>query len=441
MPRDIITKVPFKFTFDEYDFNKNIEYIQKYKSTDSKGRYLYWDKFRYRVDEGDDPKIAWWATKLDRKSNAKYIQYTDKDNKPFSFCIPDTLEAKLHKISTLSLQGIVPSNSIKRKYLISSLVMEEAIGSSQLEGASTTRKVAKEMLISQREPKNYDEIMILNNYMLMNEVKRSDTEELTIDMILNFHKIATRGDNNNGNRAGEFRDNNEIVVTDGYETIHQPPCFTKIEERLQKICKFANSEHTGEDDTVFINPIIKATILHFMIGYEHPFSEGNGRTARAIFYWYMHRSGFEYFEYISISKLLKNAPAQYGKSYLYSGIDDNDLTYFVYYQIEIITRAIGELLEYLQNKSQEFEEVLGLLSKSSIGDSLNFIQKDILKEAIKNPGRIFTSKEVMTNYDKTANTARKYLNELVEYKILAIIKNGNTKEYIALANIRDILER
>jgi len=45
------------------------------------------------------------------------------------------------------------------------------------------------------------------------------------------------------------------------------------------------------------------------------------------------------------------------------------------------------------------------------------------------------------SYDKTANTARKYLNELVEYKILAIIKNGNTKGYIAPANIREVLER
>lgn len=441
MAKDIIVKAPFDFYPDTYDLMKNIAYVSKYKECDSKGRYLYWDEFRYRVDSGDDPSIAWWATKFARKLNAKYIDYSDKSGVKFSFCTPDALQSKLHKISKLSAQGIIPHNSIKRNYLISSLLMEEAISSSQLEGASTTRKVAKEMLSSQRKPKDYNERMIVNNYYLMKEVKRLKDEDLSIDLILSFHKIATYDDINNGNIAGEFRDSNDIVISDGLETIYQPPCYKDIEDRLRGICDFANHIHSGEDNSIFIHPIIKAIILHFMIGYEHPFADGNGRTARAIFYWFMLKNGFDYFEYISISKLLKNAPTQYGKSYLYSEIDDNDLTYFIYYQIEIILRAINELLEYLQKKSQEFEEVTELLSTSKVGNSLNFIQKDIVKKAIKNPGRIFTSKEITVDYDKTANTARKYLNELVEYKILAIIKNGNTKGYIAPANIREVLER
>jgi len=178
-----------------------------------------------------------------------------------------------------------------------------------------------------------------------------------------------------------------------------------------------------------------------MIGYEHPFSDGNGRTARSIFYWFMLKNNFDYFEYISISKLLKEAPKQYGMSFLYSEIDDNDLTYFIDYQLDIILRAIDELLKYLEQKSREFEEVNALLESSSIGSSLNFIQKDIVKKAIKNPGRIFTAKEIANDYDKSLNSARKYLNELVEYKILAIIKQGKTKEYIAPSNIRGVLEK
>jgi len=318
--------------------------------------------------------------------------------------------------------------------------MEEAISSSQLEGASTTRRVAKDMLINDRKPKNDDEAMILNNYLLMREIKRLVNEELTIDMILDLHRIATHGNNENGNIAGKFRQSNDIVISDGDDNIlHQPPSYELIEERLAKVCEFANTQHLG-DEEIFIHPVIKAIFLHFMIGYEHPFSDGNGRTARSLFYWYMLKSGFDYFEYISISKLLKEAPKQYGMSFVYSEIDDNDLTYFIDYQLDIILRAIDELLQYLEQKSREFEEVNALLDSSSIGAILNFIQKDIVKKAIKNPGRIFTAKEIASDYDKSLNSARKYLNALVEHKILAIIKQGKTKEYIAPSNIQKILK-
>lgn len=443
MAKETIEKAPFVFDHNLYNFQDNYKYIQKYKAEDHKGRYLYWDQFRWRVAKGDDPLIAWWAAKLARFTQYKSIPYRDKDGKSFVFCTPDTLQAKLHKITQFSAEGLAPVNSIKRNYLISSLIMEEAISSSQLEGASTTRRVAKDMLVSSRRPKTEDERMILNNYLLMRQVKRVKNEELTIDMILDFHRIATQGTTQNAVVPGKLREDNEIVITDGIDgnIVHQPPCYTELEDRLRLVCEFANTDHSGEDGEMFIHPIVKGIILHFMIGYEHPFSDGNGRTARAIFYWFMLKTKYDYFEYISISKLLKEAPVQYGKSYLYTEMDDNDLTYFIYYQVDIIIRAINDLLEYLQEKSREFEEMTTLLQASSIGDKLNFIQKDIIKKAIKNPGRVFTALEVAADYDIAANTARKYLNEMAKSKLLANYKDGRTVAYLAPANLYEILKR
>lgn len=442
MPKESIEKAPFVFELSLFDISKNFDYIQKYKGEDKKGRYLYWDQFRWRVDKGDNPLIAWWATKFARVTDIKNISYVDKYGKNFSFCTPDTLQAKLHRITQFSAEGLAPVNSIKSNYLISSLIMEEAISSSQLEGASTTRRVAKDMLISSRKPKTEDEQMIVNNYLLMREVKRTKNEELTIDMILEFHRIATMGTKQNGVIPGELRKDNEIVITDGLDgnIVHQPPCYTELIDRLHTICDFANTDHSGEDGSIFIHPVVKAIILHFMIGYEHPFPDGNGRTARAIFYWFILKSKYDYFEYISISKLLKEAPVKYGKSFLYTEMDDNDLTYFIYYQIDIILRAINELLEYLQNKSKEFEEMTTLLKKSSIGDKLNFIQKDTIKKAIKSPGRIFTALEIAADYNISANTARKYLNEMAKLKLLVDYKDGRTISYIAPADLYNILK-
>ena len=445
MAKNIIEKPPFIFDENLSISNGLLDwnYIMRYKEVDTKGHYLYWDQLKWRIDENDDAKKAWFATKWARSGKLKAISVFDKEDKPFYFCIPDTLQAKLFKISNMAGQGIIPHDSIKRQYLISSLVMEEAISSSQLEGASTTRKVAKEILVSKRKPKTQDEQMIVNNYLLMKEIQDSKEEELSVDMILNLHKIATNYTHDNDNIAGEFRASDDIVIMDQEENIlHQPPLYGELPQRLRELCHFANEKHTGEDGSIFIHPIVKAIILHFMIGYEHPFSDGNGRTARAIFYWFMLKNGFNYFEYISISKFLKKAPKKYSMSYLYSEIDDNDLTYFIYYQVDIILKAIDDLLSYLEKKSSEYEEFTGIIKDSLVlGIVLNFVQRDILKKAIKHPGRVFTALEIAADYDTAPTTARKYLNKLVKFKMLASYKDGRTKAYIAPANLQELLKR
>ncbi|MCB4773438.1 MAG: Fic family protein [Sulfurovum sp.] len=441
MAKNIIEKVPFEFKLGLYDIFKDayVNYYHKYKEVDNKGKYVYWDKVKYHAKlNKDDPLIAWYSVKLHRVSGKKILALQANQNKFFMYSVHDSLQASLYKISEFSKDGLMPTNSIGNNYLFSSLVIEEAINSSQLEGASTTRRIAKDMIVSKREPKSPDERMIVNNYFLMKEVKKLKRERLTVDIILRFHEIATQGLSENGVIAGQTRTDNEIFIGDiDGNNIYQPPKYEEILDRLEELCNFANENHT---ETNFINPIIKAIILHFMIGYIHPFSDGNGRTARALFYWFMLKNGYDYFEYISISKLLKDAPVKYSKSYLYAEYDDNDLNYFIYYQVEIILRAIDDLRIFLERKIQEFEELTFMLKDSFLAGKLNFIQKDIIKKAIKSPGRIFTANEILVDYDISANTARKYLNELVKYKILVGAKDGRLVTYIAPDNVYDILK-
>ena len=176
---------------------------------------------------------------------------------------------------------------------------------------------------------------------------------------------------------------------------------------------------------------MKAIILHFMIGYEHPFNDGNGRTARCLFYWYMLKSGYWAFEYISISALLKEAPVQYGESYLFTETDDFDLTYFVYYQLKIIERAMTGFLSYIESKRKAFYELMGLLTESGFNKDLNFRQIQLLKKVLRNPGRIFVAKEVKNDFDVSEGTARTDLEKLVKLKLLAKVREGKTWCYVA----------
>jgi Fic family protein len=440
MAKKFIEPLPklHEYSYQEFSAQARIQYGAKYKEVDDKGRYLYWEDFKWRVDNGDDALKAWYTVKSARNFGRKKLVFTDKKSDFFTYSVPEVLQEKLYDIVEFSRLGIVPRHSIGSNYLLSSLAIEEAISSSQLEGASTTRRIAKEMIKIRRIPKNEDEQMIYNNYLLMKALKNEKDEDLSIDLILRFHKIATYKTYHNHVIPGEFRKDNEIFILDRDDNLlFQSPDYNEIVPRMQQLCTFANTIHKG---TSFMHPLIKAIILHYMIGYIHPFSDGNDRTARALFYWYMLKNGYDYFEYISISKFLKEAPVKYTKSYQYVDADNNDLNYFIFYQIEIIERAIKDLRQYLKVKSSEYEEIDVILKESYLKEVLNFVQKSLIQEAMKKPGSIFTASEVATEYDISVNTARTYMNKLVEYQILSPYKKGKTKAYIAPANLHEIIE-
>ncbi|OSI36130.1 Fic family protein [Neisseria dumasiana] len=426
---------------DISDFLPEIKDYSEFSVTDESGKYLHWDKFRWIHKE--DTRMKWRAVKESRRKIQKPIDFPFEHQ--FWFCIPDSLQARLHlidkscgsNIGTSSLGGF--GRSEQNRFLLKSLIMEEAITSAQLEGAATTRKVAKDMLKSQRKPKTKDEIMIVNNYHLMKKAVELKHTPLSIEIILDLHRIATSNAIENRAEPGQFRQDDEIFIadTDG-NSLYQPPPYGQVYTLMEAVCTFANNTYDGAENP-FIHPVVQAIILHFLIGYIHPFGDGNGRTARALFYWFMLKNGYWLFEYISISRLLKNAPAQYAKSYLYAETDDLDLTYFIYYQCDIIKRAVVDLENYISDKQKHQQQFKAAIAKytEKIG-KLNQRQIGILQKAVEESGKIFTAQEIANQYGVSLNTARSDLSKLGEYRFLVPFKSGNALEYVAP---QDLLER
>ncbi|OAI93217.1 Fic family protein [Pseudomonas putida] len=424
-----------------------LELIPRFSAVDEKGRYLHWHDFRHRVPAGINANAAWGAVKLSRSVILKSIGLYAEDGQPFKYCLPDYAHTVIHDIEHINAKlGLGVSNTSTNNesnlFLVESLMMEEAISSAQLEGAATTRRVAKEMLEKEREPVNDDERMIFNNFMLMKLAKHSKELPLSIELVRRFHAEATRDIQVDHACPGEIRRTNDIYVKGrDEEIVHQPPDAGLLLERLEKLCEFANESHDGHDGRIFIHPAVKAIILHFMIGYEHPFNDGNGRTARCLFYWYMLKSGYWAFEYISISALLKQAPMQYGESYLFTETDDFDLTYFICYQLRIIERAMAGFLSHIENKRKEFYDVMGLIAESGFNKDLNFRQIHLLKKVLRNPGRLFVAKEVKNDFDVSEGTARADLEKLVKLKLLAKVREGKTWCYVARGDAADQIRK
>lgn len=443
-----LVAIPPKFDHNDIKFNIFSKYLDKYDVVTDSGEYLPWGKLKWQIakdiSKDEEIKKAWMAIKFKRYTKSEAIAFVDKNDLIFNYCLPAPLDAKLHKIIKASgasagvAAGMVTSPAQKNRYLVSSLIMEEAISSAQLEGAATTRAVAKKMLEEERTPADEDEQMIINNYMLLKAAESYKNKELSLDMILEFHYIATQGVDENENIPGKFRKDDDIKVYDSEgEIAHEPPSHKDIVTRMLAYCDFANTDHSSIEGKEFISPVIKGIILHFLMGYEHPFRDGNGRTARALFYWFMLKHEYNIFKYVSISKLLKEDPKQYGLSYLYTETDYNDMTYFIDYQLDIILKAIDELIDYLNGQAESFDEILKILDGSKY-ERLAFMEKDILKKSLKNPGRTFTVKEIANSYSCSDNTARKYLNNLVSEKLLLPSKNSQQNLYVVP---RDLEER
>jgi Fic family protein len=411
------------------------------------GRYLHWDQLRHRTPPADLNHEAWWAgVKLARQSLLKGLPLVDKHGRPIQFAVPDPVHRALHRIDiqaagSVAMPAPLVSADERDRYLVSSLI-EEAITSSQLEGASTTQAVAKDMLRSGRAPRDRSEQMILNNFHAMQAVRELKDDPLTPERILEIHRIVVEDTLDDPGAAGRLRKPGEDVkVMDAQHStvLHDPPDAESLPQRLQHLCDFANGTLDSEP---FVHPVIRAILLHFMLGYDHPFVDGNGRAARALFYWRMARSGYWLMEYVSISRLLRNAPARYARAYLYTETDHNDATYFLIHQLDVIEQAIQALHDYLARKTREQAVAETLLRQSPrLSGRLNHRQVALLSHALRHADHGYTVESHRRSHQITPQTARTDLLNLVDLGLLEKSKRGRAFVFYAPKDLRARVEQ
>lgn len=373
------------------------------------GRYLHWDEARHRPAPSGLTHADWWLRlSLARAAVRTPLPLADKGGENLHFSRTDSLLRLLYFIdremgSQLEVSDPkIANQDVRDRYIIRSLA-EEAITSSQLEGAATTRKVAKEMLLSGRSPRNRDERMIANNFQAMEYVRRRKDERLSIDFILELHQLLTEHTLDDEGEAGRFRRPDENVVVQEHAdgtVLHIPPPAAQLPARLGRLCDFANSD---DDHAPFIHPVIRAVVLHFALAYDHPFVDGNGRTARALFYWCMLRHGYWIAEFISISRILQRGASQYGRAFLHSETDNGDITYFVLHQLEVLKHAIEDLHVYLRQKAEEVREAEKLIKANK---ELNHRQQMLIAHALRHPSARYTMAAYAREYGVVYATAR-----------------------------------
>lgn len=405
-------------------------------------KYLHWDELRRRpVSKGLSHEAWWLKTKLIRRQLRRQVPLKDCTGDYFHYCLVDPVLESLPQIDaqargSIGISDLVLSTEHRDRYVVSSLI-EEAITSSQLEGAATTRKDAVEMLRSGRKPRDRSEQMILNNFLAMREILKICNEDLTQELVCHLHHIVTRDTLDDPLMAGRIQtpDDERVKVWDdsNNEILHEPPKAQELPERMRLMCNFANERLEQKN---YLHPIIRAIVLHFWLAYDHPFEDGNGRTARALFYWAMLKQGYWLFEFISISSLIRKAPVAYARSFLFTESDDNDLTYFIIYQLKIVLRSISELEKYIERKSKEIKSVDGYIRGIEI---INHRQKALIAHALKHPHTQYSIESHGRSHKIAYATSRADLLKLADLGILKAFKVGKAFRFRAVDNLEDVL--
>lgn len=416
--------------------------VQSATVREANAKYRPWRKVRpIARAAGLDPALVWQAIKIARLGVWQELPLRAADGRVFGMCSFPTLAEQLHHIdhacgggSVVTLDsptGLLSDPAARERFIIRTM-MEEAIDSSRIEGAVTTRELALELLRSGRAPRTPAEVMVANNYSAMQRVKGWLDRPLSPEFLCELQAILTAGTLKKPDQSGRFRRRDEQVgVVDERtgETVFVPPPAQELGRRISQLCDFANTLHTGQH---FLHPLVKASVLHFMIGYEHPFVDGNGRTARAVFYWQALRSGYRGFEYMAISELIRAAYAKYPQAFADTESDDFDLTYFVCYKAGVIQRSIERLLSHLREEEEKIARSLRLVK---LDPDLNLRQRLLVEHALRHPRTVYTAKSHSVSNNITAMTARADLEHLRQRGFLNAFKSGREVQYVLASDL------
>ncbi len=413
------------------------------RPVDEKGRYLHWDEFRFKPsDDGASAVDRWTLVRRAREARRIDAPFRDKSGAKFFLVKTDFIERALHEIDSRARGGVrfdgpAPTSGEAQSFLVTSLI-EEPFSSSVFEGAVATRDQAKRLIRDSRTPRTPGERMIINNYRAIEFIKTKKGEPLTPALVLEVHRLITHDTLDDPRKAGVFRDSRDRIVVDDLasgEILHDPPPAGALKNRMDDLCRFANDDGA---ENAFIHPVLRAIILHFMLAYDHPFVDGNGRTARAIFYWSVLKHGYWLLEYISISKQIKDAPIQYGKAFLETESDSGDLTYFINNQLEMILKAIDALYVFVEGKKAEVAALEKAFADRSMKTRFNHRQLALLNRAARAPGLTITINQHQTTTGVSYLTARSDLEHLVKEGFFSKRKRGATSLY---APKKDLSER
>jgi Fic family protein len=374
------------------------------------------------------PEQLWALVQLQRIGSATHLPFEGVSGASVRVVVTDPLRAALHRIDchqALLDAGLRKGDSDAETYARRAFI-EEALASSRIEGADTMRAVGRELLRSGRRPRDRSERMIWNNFSALQSLDHWIHEPLTPQLLCSIQEVLTRETLDDPRDSGVLRQDDEVRVRDRLtaEIVHVPPPASELEKRVRKICDFANAPVQDES---FLHPVIKAILLHYQIAYDHPFGDGNGRTARWVFMWYLVRQeAFWWCRFLPVSRMTERARRGYYQAFQNAADDGFDATYLVRQQVRCMELEMASLAELLGRRKLLYERARRRLR---LEDEFNVRQLAVFDHSVRHSGAEFSQVGHAAYHGVTLMTAGRDLNGLAKLGFLSLSKQGRTILY------------
>lgn len=347
---------------------------------------------------------VWPELQKARKEACESLPLSAMDGNAFWWVLTDHIIEESEKVIALARRELIFDRP-EYQAAFEEAVLDEAVYSSVIEGAFTTRKEAQAFIRKGRTPKNKSEQMVKNNYEALTYVLENIDAPITKETIFQIYSLVTKDTLEESAASDRYRDEPVFVRSQRGEVVHTAPKAEQVPQMMDALIAFiADSE---------LSPLIKACVAHFYFVYVHPFIDGNGRTARALSYMILLQAGYDFFRYFSISSVIAEERSKYYKAIKDVEDDEYDMTYFIDYSIGMLARAVKQLEDRLVNKVV-MEERCNQLKASGANERLLAGAEWLLKS----PNSSVTIKAWEQKFGVVTETARQDLFKLEEAGIV-----------------------
>ena len=210
----------------------------------------------------------------------------------FKYTITDKILNKISEIEGLrqkiSEVPLLPEREISLRLRAT---VEATHSSTSIEGNPLTMRQVEKTLASSKKLSKLEYAKIeVRNYKKAIEYIENETfteREITLKNVLEIHRLIT-SDLLDSSRSGKIRFNPVYIENREGTIVYEATPVDIVESELTALLNWLNKTSLN------IHPVIVAAILHITFVAIHPFSDGNGRTARALTSLYLKRYGYDF---------------------------------------------------------------------------------------------------------------------------------------------------
>ena len=237
------------------------------------------------------------------------------------------LTAKINEAKvTFPLMARLQREALSRNAHSSTSIEGNALSLAQVSALSENRDVDAD-LRQKKEVANYIGALrwILKNFH----------SSVTEKRLLKLHKTIAQGLMSDA-KAGRYKTKQNYVVNGKGIVIYAAPGPQASRKLFRDLIKWIDQKKD-------IHPIIVSAVFHHNCVSIHPFSDGNGRFARAVSPWVLYKRGFDPQHILSLDDYYaQDRQKYYDKIQQARGLD-YDLTYWIEYVAEGISETLKKM--------------------------------------------------------------------------------------------------